>query len=390
MDDGDRPEVQAWRRFCRRIEGLGERILDDDFPTAPGAGTEGIDHLASQVACWLGWSLAHADTNAPFFHRNNDLFTPWGGPNQDNTYRHARIDPRRRYRIRGRMHGCEQFALTLRVGFMHMEEWGTKTALSSFDLGIEPGDDFEIVLGGDGSEPGAVPIPDGVTMVSVREYYVDWRPVEPATFTIECLDPDPPRPKPPEELAAQIDHGLAQVERSIEVWNEYLRERRERVGDNAFLLEGSVAKGLPIARYAFLFWSLRPDEALVVETDVPPARYWGLQLAALGWFRPMDAVGRVTSINHAQAFVDDDGRARFVLSHEDPGVPNWLDVAGHEEGLLTYRWFWSEADPETSARVVPLARVRDELPPATPVVDAATRRADIEARRAHLAWRFRT
>ena len=69
------PEVQAWQRFCRRIEALGERILAEDFPHEPADTTQGIAHLAQQVSCWLGWSLGHADTTAPFFHRSGSLLS---------------------------------------------------------------------------------------------------------------------------------------------------------------------------------------------------------------------------------------------------------------------------------------------------------------------------
>ena len=125
-----RPELAAWKSFCQRVEALGERILTDEFPNRPEDGPEAIAHLADQVSCWLGWAIGHSDTSAPFFHRSNDLVTQWGGPNQDNSYHHARIDPARRYRVHGRMNSCEDFALTLRVGFMHMPEWGTKLAIT--------------------------------------------------------------------------------------------------------------------------------------------------------------------------------------------------------------------------------------------------------------------
>ena len=111
------PEIAAWRDFCRRMEALGERLLAPEFPQAPADRVEGIAHLAEQVSCWLGWSFGHGDPRAPFFHRSNDLVTQWGGPNQDNTYHHARIDPAFRYRIRGKMHSCHDFVLTLRAGF---------------------------------------------------------------------------------------------------------------------------------------------------------------------------------------------------------------------------------------------------------------------------------
>lgn len=384
------PEVEAWKRFCQRMEALGERILEDDFPNTPRDRTEGIAHLADQVSCWLAWAIPHGDPETPFFHRSNDLFTQWGGPNQDNAYHHARIDPNRRYRVAGRMNSCEHFVITFRVGFMHMKEWGTRASITSVERGIETGDDFEILVGGDGSDPAFFPIPDGVTTLSLREYHVDWQEAEPATFTIECLD-DVPAPSPSAEtLARQIDHALEQVESSVFGWNDYLKEHRAKATDNAFAPQQTVAKGLSDARYAFLFWNLGPDEALVIETDEPRARYWGLQLATMGWFEQVDPIHRITSINQHQATASPDGLIRFVLSHEDPGVANWLDTAGHAEGLLTYRWFWPERDPSPSTRVVKLADLQDTLPADTPKVDLAARRDEIRARKRHLAWRFRT
>ncbi len=385
------PEVEAWKRFCRRMEALGERILEDDFPNEPADRVEGIAHLADQVSCWLGWAIPHGDTTAPFFQRSNDLVSQWGGPNQDNAYHHAHIDPKRRYRVRGKMHSCEHFVITLRVGFMHMKEWGTKAAVSSVDRGIQPGEDFEILFGGDGSDPDFFPIPEQVTTLSLREYYVDWQPLEPAVFTIECLDdlPTPNRPNG-ESLAHQIDHALDQVESSMFGWNDYMKEHRARGTDNTFAAQQTVAKGLSDARYAFLFWNLEPHEALMIETDVPDARYWGLQLATLGWFEQVDPIHRITSINQHQAIPSSDGRIRFVLSHADPGVPNWLDTGQHREGLLTYRWFWPKSDPSPTARIVPLATARDAFPEDTPSIDENERRAQIRERKAHLAWRFRT
>ncbi len=384
-------ELVAWRGFCRRIEALGERILGDDFPNGPDDRPEGIAHLAEQVACWLGWAIGHGDPAAPFFHRSNDLVTQWGGPNQDNAYHHARIDPARRYRIRGRMHSCEDFALTLRAGFMHMPTWGTKKSVVASERGIRRGDDFELLLGGDGSDPAWIQIPEGVTTVSLREYYLDWSAQEPAVFAIECLDevPAPARLAAP-EVAAQLEHALAQTERSLVHWNEYLREHRAKGRDNHFALPMKVAKGLDAARYAFCFWSLGQGEALLVETDVPKARYWGLQLATLGWFEPVDPVHRITSRNQGQLAVDADGRVRIVLAHEDPGTPNWLDCAGRREGLLTFRWFWPQADPSPTTRVVPFRELARALPAGTPRIDAEARRREIRARKEHLAWRFRT
>jgi hypothetical protein len=289
------------------------------------------------------------------------------------------------------MHACEKFVVTLRVDFMHMPEWGTLATITSSDRGIGPGDDFELLLGGDGSDPAWIPIPERVTTVSLREYYLDWQPREPAVFTIECLDevPAPPRIDAA-GIARRLETALAQTERSVRYWNEYLEEHRAKGVDNTFALPQALKKGLGAARYVFCFYSLAPGETLLVETDVPDARYWNMQLATMGWFEQPDPVHRISSINHHQAHVDADGRLRFVVADEDPGHPNWLDTGGHPDGLLTFRFFWPKSDPSPTTRVVKTAELASALPEGTPHVSPERRRAEIRARMEHLAWRFRS
>ena len=98
----------------------------------------------------------------------------------------------------------------------------------------------------------------------------------------------------------------------------------------------------------------------------------------------------ISSINQHQAVRSSDGRVRLVVAHGDPGVPNWLDTGGHAIGLLTFRWFWPNSDPSPVTRVVGLDELASVLPADTPKVDARQRAEDVRARKAHLAWRFRT
>jgi hypothetical protein len=120
---------------------------------------------------------------------------------------------------------------------------------------------------------------------------------------------------------------------------------------------------------------------------VPAARYWSLQLYSMGWFEPIDGPGRVTSRNHLQTTVGAGGRVRSVVAHADPGVDNWLDTGGRREGLLILRWFWpsGEGAPAPSATVVPVAAIARD-----PGVTTDARAREREARRRHMAWRFRT
>jgi len=384
-------DLARWEQFLTRLGELGTAITQPPFPDDRSDHTEGLRHLALQTVCWLDWSMGHQDPRAPVFQRQNDLVLQWGGPNADNAYVHARVHPSLRYRIVGRMHSCDDFILAIRRNFMHMEINGTIAELSAHELGLGPGDDFEILLGGEGDEPNRVPLPDGALSVSIRQYYFHWQAREPATFTIECLDADaPPEAFSSNDLAFGFDEAATHLHRSLTYWNRYMLDARASQRDNEFAGVYDVKRGLAAANYAFCFFDLGPEEALVVDCDVPQSRYWSFHLYNLGWWEALEYASRVTSLNHTQTRISGDGRVRVVVAHDDPGVPNWLDTEGRREALLTLRWFWATGDPPSpTTAVVPLAEVHDVMPADTPAVDAEGRRAEIRARREHLAWRYR-
>ena len=400
---GEPTELTAWRDLCRRLEAVGEQLLSPPYPDDPADRAEGFAHLADQVLCWLGWSVGHADPASPFFMRQNDLVTQWGGPNADNVYRHARIDPARRYRLRGRMNSADDLIVALRAGFMHQQRWGTLAEHTVSDLGIGVGDEFELILGGDdplaelplgaeGVRRFGLPIPQGAVMVSIREYYIDWQEAEPATFAIECLDASEPAQRVTgDELLERFDEAASGVEHSMRYWNQYMIDERAARIDNSFAGSLKLEKGLAAARYAFCFWDLADDEALVIDTEVPDARYWSFQLYVPGWFELVDPVARITSRNHLQTEADESGRIRMIVAPVDPGVTNWLDTGGRRQGLCTLRWFWpvGDGEPTPVARVVSLRDLDAALDPAATRVDPAARGVELARRRAHLSWRFR-
>ncbi len=393
MTQPDPGALDAWRDACSRLAALGEEVFAEPYPATPADQADMVAHLVQQAVCWMSWSVWHADARRPFFHRQNDLITQWGGPNADNIYRHARVDPARRYRIRGRMNSCEEWVLAIRKGFMHQPQWGTVHEAYASSFGIGAGDEFELILGGEPVE-GAnwVPLPEGAIMASFREYYYDWQPADPAFFTIECLDDDAAEPAARltgAEVGARLSEAVAGIEHSVRYWNTYLNNDRAAASDNVMAEPHKVTKGLAAARYAFCFWNLGPDDALVLETTVPEARYWSFQLYEMGTYELVDMVEHQSSLNHKQVAIDPDGKVRVVLAHRDPGVANWLDTAHRPVGLFTFRFFWADADPTFTSRVVNVDELATLLPD-TVRVTPAERAARLAARRAHLAFRYRT
>jgi hypothetical protein len=82
-----------------------------------------------------------------------------------------------------------------------------------------------------------------------------------------------------------------------------------------------------------------------------------------------------------QARVDGDGRFRAVISARDPGLPNWLDKANNKWGMIQMRWNKASDYPDPTIRKVKVSDVRKHLPADTPLVSAAERRQQLQARR---------
>ena len=66
-------------------------------------------------------------------------------------------------------------------------------------------------------------------------------------------------------------------------------------------------------------------------------------------------------VNQRHARYRPDGSIRFVISEEDPGLPdaNWLDTENHPAGIWTLRWLEADSEPVPDVRVVPLESLRD-------------------------------
>jgi hypothetical protein len=109
------------------------------------------------------------------------------------------------------------------------------------------------------------------------------------------------------------------------------------------------------AHYSMAPFFIGPDEALVITGLWPECRFGNVCL----WNRfqqTLDYRSRSVSLNRAQTELEADGSFRMILSHSDPGQPNWLDTEGNPFGLVFWRFFLVTGDVETpQAQVVKLA-----------------------------------
>ena len=354
-----------------------------------------VRHLTRQLVLALQGELEHADAGSPSFHRYEEPWAQWGGPNPDNVYTRAAIDPAATYRVTGNVRGVRAAIFSLVEGDMHLGRYGVfaEQTLAEFDVPADGA--FELWVAPDHDDGNRhdgnwlLTHPDARYLL-VRQYQCDWERDRIATLSIERTDARgaPPAEPAAAEMAAALTRAGDWVERSVDYWCTYVERARDGLPHNAMAPPGTPKGGAPNIAYGAGWWQLAPGEALVLTSDRPDADHWGFTVHHRYRLDSGDFANRQTSVNMTQAFIDEDGRVRLVVAAGDPGVPNWIDTEGLPEGMLVYRSIGTRSRPVPESRVVPVGDVRAHVPAAHPVVDAAARRAQLARRRAAVLARY--
>lgn len=378
---------EAWSAFCDRLKGAGEGILGEAFPAGPRERAEGFRWLTRLLRYALRMEVEAGDPRHPCFVRYETPHEQWGGPNPDNLYLRANIDARESYRVWADVRGVRQLIVSLNEGDMQLGELGVYGECSLDQLDVEADGRLELWISADERPGNWIAMHPKARLVTLRVCQSDWERDAGPVFHIERVGAAgvPPPPLAPEVLARSLDRAATWVERTSTFWNAYTKAGWERSTPNVAAPARATPGGADHILYGSCFWELAPDEALLVECEVPEAGYWNFVTHTLGWLESGDFADRQTSLSDQQAHVDADGRVRMVLAHRDPGTPNWLDTEERPRGLLVYRWVWARTNPEPRAEVVPIAKLRDRLPADHPLIDAEDRRLGL-ARRREAAW----
>lgn len=221
--------------------------------------------------------------------------------------------------------------------------------------------------------------------LQVRHACYDWLNEMDARLTIERLD----RPvQKPRESAETIRHKLEALstwaEKSVMWGIDQIARQRERGMVNTLQPHDFSSVGgysATVQAYREGLFDISEDELLIIETEVPEeCRYWSIlvtddQYSTINW------IHRQSSINGHQACLDTDGKFRAVVSINDPGVPNWLDTGGYQQGAIQLRWNEASSQPVPSVIKVKYSALRDFLPAETPVITPAQRQEMLRLRR---------
>jgi hypothetical protein len=348
-----------WERFCDDLKVLGTDLGRPSTPDDELTLAEGLRHLTRLVRMGLESSVESLGPSYPVLARLVDETKKFGCDNPDTIYLSAPLDGRGTYRITGRRGTVDYLSFTTSAG-------GRGAARQTGFL-----DTAALAVGDDGSldiRVSSEPAPGNwlrlepdSTGLGVRQTFLDRSAEEPAELRIERLDPvAPPAPLTLDALDARLAGAVAfarYVAGTFTDWTEGYQQHPNQLppADQERCL---AAGGDPNIYFYRSYWELGPDEALVVHVPrIPECDTWNLQVDNY-WQESMDRRFHRSHVNKHTAVHDADGGVTAVIAHRDPGVPNWLDTAGHRLGHFAMRWVRAadHVDPET--RVVAFEDVR--------------------------------
>ncbi len=345
-------------------------------------------------------ALAYAEVfatsvEAPDWVPHISFYFPWGSPNPDDIYRFAPVEAAGCYRFSGVKGSAPVALITMRKGGAHLGQINGRT-LGEIDLTTVAADDegrYEFML--------SAARPEG--------YAGAWYEMHPQTesllyrsrtsgpgqsdpiCTIERLDSAPgPAMLDAGESARKIAMLASYAARQNELVLGYLNGVRARGGAEGFIFDDQSGYGsVTNQRTLMHLFELAPDEALILETELPrEVRYWSVQLYD-AHFSGIDYVFRQSSLNGTNVRADLDGRARLVVCGSDPGVANWLDTGGWKAGGLLWRWSYADSYPKPQVRKVKLAELARNLPAETARMGPQERRAALSRRVGYYQTRSR-
>ena len=370
------PSREALRAFLSLIEEVDRDFLSEERRVTDAADVAEGEHMLLHLVKAALDVWVDNDASRPRFAPLASPVLKWGGEGADNPAHCAPLDPTRRYRIRGRMKEEVYISFTVYTGKAE-GDWndGVISAMNHTEFEISPDGSFEIEIAPTPTE-GALHMEAGKPNCVISRHY--WEdeicgmadPTKSVELEIECLDaPGQARPLGPERLASKLDAAMNFVRGQtldrpanpdpskqpewFSLVPNILPKPMKWVpseGGGAGAVDNAYCAGLVV---------LAPDEALVVEGRWPECVYANVMF----WNRFQQAPDyryRSCSLNRKQMRADDAARFRFVVAHEDPGVPNWIDTEGHGFGTLYWRFLLPEDDIEQPrCEVVPLASLRE-------------------------------
>lgn len=358
----------VWAEFCDTLKVAGGVLTGRGAPDDPLDRAEGVRYLSRVTRAALEAFVEFSDPRAPVLHRPVHETVKMGADNPDLIYQNAQISGEYDYRLRGKRGSVFYLGLGSYAGNYGMGSGrrGETGYLEAKDIEVAPDGSFEVLLSQQKQPGNWLPMEADTSSLIVRQMFLDRANEEPAELTLERVGGDG---LPTPLTAAAVEQNLLSAARlvvgAVGLFASWADDFKKHPNELPLFSRTTAlaAHGDPNITYYHSYWQLAPGEALLVEVTPPPCDYWNFQLNN-HWMESLDYRYHRIAINKAEAVYGASGSLRIVVAHEDPGLPNWLTTAGHQQGTMCFRWVRPEGDkPQPRTRVldaVALAALREE------------------------------
>ncbi|WP_420466064.1 hypothetical protein [Panacagrimonas sp.] len=374
-----RPEI--WREVVKAMGEMEALVWNDPRVTDDLTRAEGLRYLTRLIAGALPITMEESNPNYPRFLQLLSTRLQWGLPSADCHYQWAPVHGDNVYRVSGDRGTAKMFDIESRRNhFARLGEWTLHARLPKAVVG--PNNHVDIVLSRKRPADARnwLELPEGPGELIFRQYFYDWNTEQAARLVIvneNAVYPPPPLTQNQirERCALFCDflrQATAIFRKSVETYYA--------APPNTLAFDG-IDYGWRAIQYGKGPYECALDEALILECKLPNTEYWNVQIGS-HWWEARDYHLRQTSLNGHQARVEEGGVFRAVISHQDPGVANWLDAGGHDKGLISIRYYEADSLPVPTIRKVKLAQLGDALPASAARVSTQERQQILRER----AW----
>jgi hypothetical protein len=385
--------VAGWNEFVESLRVLPERMLaklPESMRSSERVQQE-VARLALEALTSVSIDTLGGDAENPTFLPALGHVLNVGQPNADTVYRTARIVAGASYRLRGKR-GSLRMANIGQVVPRNAETGTGRTYLDINQLKVDAEDRFDVLLSptrpndyaGDWWE-----LKPAANKLMMRLVSCDWANERSPTIAIERIDKPTGSPR---RSAQDLEQRLRSLPIAVNFLGPMFVDHVEQLRQEGYLntlkaFDMTSGGGLVGQYYYEGAYEICDDEALIVEAKVPDRFGYYSVILTNEIYETIDWYNNHSSLNDAQAVLDKDRVLRVVISSRDPGVPNWLDTAGHARGVIQGRWAECDSHPVPLIRKVALADVRKLLPAETGSVTREQREHIVRERRAALQQR---
>ena len=350
----------AWNDFCDALKEAGSIVQSEKAPKDAFNQAEGYRYLTRLLRGGLESFLEHRDPAFPQLRCGAHETIKLGADNPDNRYESAPLNPDYNYRITGTRGSVDYLGLSTIIN--KYASGGTMEVTGHIDartMDINEDGTLDIIISQTEHPGNWLPMGPNSNSIPVRQTFQDRINEQRADLKIERIGATDDRPEPlsAKKLERGLQGAVMFVKGSSQLFENWAESFLPTINELPPADQDYCQSigGDPNIYYFHSAWELAEDEVFVIDAPIiPQCQTWNFQLDNW-WMESLDYRFHTIHVNKHTAHYNADGSVRVVVSHTDPGVPNWIETAGHNMGTMCWRWIGAKEHPGLKTQVMKLA-----------------------------------